>query len=211
MAIPALPFLIKFLFLKILKGAVFGVLRYFRRVFHKSKNDEHGNSLSGKSRIEQAVNKEWNRRDNVIYLILMLGNAIYGTQELIIWIWRFFAKRVYTEYCAGVPAGFEMPEQFCDRIHHLPALELFIACCKWIGMASLIYWPETHKALTILPSDDDSWLEVRWKRMVYLIRIDRKREIQYRGMMLDVDGVGGVRIVTQCGQEFEYQTNLSVG
>lgn len=204
LAIPALPFLLKFLLLKLIKGAVVGLVRFIRRVIHKSKEDDEGIELNGRDRLKHAIDKEWRKRDNIVYLILMLSNAIYGAQELTVWVWRFIAKRMFNEYCAAVPAGFEMPDQFCDRLHTLPKSKLLVECTKWVGMAALLYWPKTHEVILLSPSEDEKWVEVRWKRLAYLVRTDKQRTVDYRDMKIKSDGNGSIEIKTLCGQHCIY-------
>jgi len=209
MAIPALPFLLKFLVVKVVKGAAVGFVRFVRRVINKSKSDEEGSSRSTDEQLKHAVEREWHRKENMVYLFLMLSNAIYGAQELCVWVWQFVAKRCFDQYCAAVPAGFELPETFCDRLHNAPRKQLFVECSIWIGMASLVYWPLTHEQIEVVAADDEQWIEIRWKRLVYLIKIDTKRRVLYRGMDISIDVKGGVEVITKCGQSIKYSATQS--
>jgi len=204
MAIPVFPFLLKFLVLKVLKGAAFGVVRFVRRVILKSKTDDLGSVRSADAQLKYAVDREWHRKENIVYLILMLSNAIYGAQELCVWVWQFIAKRLFDQYCAAVPAGFEMPEVFCERLHPLSKGEVFKACMKWIGMAGLFYWPKTHDKPELTLSDKPNWIEIRYGRMAYLVRLDKKRSLKYRNMFIDIDGSGGIEVKTDDGEKVEY-------
>ncbi|MDX1811939.1 MAG: hypothetical protein R3240_08335, partial [Gammaproteobacteria bacterium] len=159
MALPVAPFLFKFVVLKVFKGALVGIVRFVKRLANKEHKNAFGESLSGNAKIKHILTKEWHRKDNVLYLILMLGNAFYGLQELCLWIWYIIARKTWNEYCACVPASLELPETFVDRVHHLPWPTLLRESLGWLGMASLIYWPQHHPSLQLHHSDSPDWIE----------------------------------------------------
>jgi len=70
MALPLIPFILKVLILKIFKGALVGLFRYLLRIFGKPQVNEQGDSLNGMDHINQVVNKERKKKDNLIFFYL---------------------------------------------------------------------------------------------------------------------------------------------
>jgi len=207
MPLPLAPLLFKFLILKILKGAAIGLFRFFVRIFRKKQLDQHGETLGGMNHVNQVVKNEWRKKDNVVYLIIMLSSALYGLQELIIWLWIIFAKWRYPIFCTFTPAGLETPDQFVDRLHKLNLKDTSIETLKWIAQASLVYWPKTKNQLTIEASNNNKWINISRNRVTYMMRVDRAKKLHYRDMLISINDNNMISVTTDCGKQAFYEIN----
>jgi len=193
MALPLIPFIIKVIILKIFKGALVGIFRYLPQI------NKQGDSLNGMDHINQVVNKEWKKKDNMIFLILMLSSALYGLQEIIVWLWIKFAKWRFKAFFTFTPAALESPDDFIERVHTFSWLKISYEVLKWVFIASLIYWPKTSNTLKIHPEDNKNWVSIIRERKIFLIRVDEEREFTYRDMHISITSRGDIQIKTFSG------------
>jgi len=209
MPLPLAPFIFKILVLKIFKGAFIGVFRYLLRIFGKPQVNEYGDSLNGLDHVNQVVNKEWKKKDNLIFLILMLSSAFYGLQEIIVWIWVKFAKWRYPVFWACTPAALELPDAFILRVHNLTWPRITFEIVKWVITASLLYWPKTPHTLIIVKEDNSKWINIVRDRDVFMVRIDLEADFSYRDMHFSINVTGDVQVKTQSGLTANYRSPKS--
>jgi len=199
MPLPIISLIAKFLLLKVFKGAVVGVIRYVMRIFKKPQTAEDGQVLTGVDHVEQVVNKEWKRKDNVIFLILMLSSALYGLQELLIWMWIKLAKWRYPVFFTFTPAALELPDEFIQRVHGKPWPTILREIFQWLMIASLFYWPKTKHELKLVPEEDVRWVTILRNRKSYLLRVDQANDFRYQDMRITINETSDVIIKTDSG------------
>jgi len=207
MALPIVVIAAKVLSLKFLKGAVVGVARYASKLHQKEHTDDEGNVLNGRAKIDHIVRNELGAKDNLIFLILMLGNVFFGAQELLIWIWIFIAKRLYSEFRTGMPAAMEDPNDFAHRLQHAAWPKIWRAIGRWLAIASLVYWPvHPRDALKLVLNKDTRWVELYYQRHVYLIRIDQTRELCIADLTIHIDAERQISIFSRDNGEILLET-----
>jgi len=200
MALPLIPFILKVVVIKIYKGAIVGFSRYLMRIFGKKQKNENGDELKGMDHVNQVVNEEWKKKDNLIFLALMLCSALYGLQELLVWVWIKIAKWRYPVFFAFTPAALESPDEFIMRIHTFSTLRITYEIIRWVLIASLFYWPKAKQNITITASDNPRWVNIFTRRQLLMLRIDEENELTYKNMHIKVDVLGNVSITEESGE-----------
>lgn len=187
MALPVISIVIKVLSAKFVKATLIGISRYFLKVFGKKHFDANGNELSGHRHFTHVVQNEFAAKDNLIYLILMLGNVFFSLQELILWLWIFVAKRYYLQFNSGIPTALEDPEELCQRIHHPSWREIMPVLCRWVAIASLFYRPSLSSTeFKIVKNKTKNWHELHYLKSIYLFRSDVARQFTIGDLTIDV-------------------------
>lgn len=198
---PIVSLTIKLISLKFAKGAAFGITRYIKKIFSTSPQHEDGRPKTGVDKINHVLTKESLARENVIFLLLMLGNFFYGLQELVLWTWDLIARRLYDQFPMGMPAALQDPTELCQQLKDKPWPEILRALTRWMFIASLVHWPRMNPdGLFIGRTRNPRWVEVRYGKHVYLIRTDKQRRLQYRNMHIDADGQGNMSITAPVGE-----------
>jgi len=187
MALPIIPFLAKIITLKFLKGAAIGFGRYAIRLSKKENFDENGNPLEGSKKLSHIITKETVAKDNLIYLMLMLGNFFFGLQELILWLWNVYAKQTKYFFNTGVPSGLETPNVFCIRVDQFTWPKIWLEYGRWLSIASLIYWPKiTLEDTKIKATDSPNWFEILYSRNILLVCSDVSGKYCYKAIEIEV-------------------------
>ncbi len=198
---PVVILAVKFVSLKFIKGAIVGLGRYAHKVVTAKPRDEHGRSLKGFARLKRNMRYGVGDRENLIFLILMIGNVFFGLQELCLWCWNNIAKRRYPHFCSGMPAALTDPNLLSAELKDKSRREIFIEIGRWFAIAGLFYWPMPGgNLIRLTPLKDKRWLEIAYKRHVYLVRIDSERVFNYAGMRIQVTDSGSVTVLSECGQ-----------
>lgn len=197
MAWPLITLTIKLLTAKFLKGAVIGLWRYFHRLCSSTPMHDDDRPKVGWDKVHHVIRHEVTARQNVIYLLLMLGNVFFGLQELVLWIWVWFARRRYMEFRSGMPAALENPETICNQLAERPWREVMSGLTRWLMIASLVYWPRQQPdGLNLRATQHCAWIEIRVGRHVYAVRIDHVRRVVLHGITIDVAANGVVNVET---------------
>lgn len=187
MALPIAVIAFKVLSLKFIKGAIVGCVRYAHKIHRKEHKDSNGNTLNSRAKIEHIVRNELAAKDNMVFLILMLGNVFFGAQELITMIWMWVGKRFFTEFRTGIPSALEDPEKFAQRIHQHSWLYIWREIARWLAIASLIYWPKKiDKTPKLTAHKNPEWVELSYGRHVYLLKINNARECQIADLNIHI-------------------------
>lgn len=210
MAWPIVTITIKLLWLKFLKGAAFGIARYFHRLFSSQPRNGDGKPMEGKDRWNHVLRKETTRHENVIFLIMMLGNFFFGLQEMILWLWGFAARRLYDQYTMGMPAMLIDADVFCSQYGGKTWRETLPALGKWLAMASLVYWPRmSPPGPTLTSTRNSKWVEARYGRQTFMIRTNKPRTVQLRNLHIVVDDTGLVSVtVPRDGRPYTASTRV---
>lgn len=186
MAWPIVTIAVKILWLKFLKGAAFGVGRYIHRLASKEHHSPQGHKLEGRERISHILRRETTAKDNLVFLLLMLGNFFFGLQELCLWLWSFVAKRLFTEFRSGMPAALEDPVDLAERMRDLPWRRILPEMTRWLFIASLIYWPAPPPpVLRAELTRNPRWVEIRFGKHTYLARTDIRGSRDRFGMVIE--------------------------
>ncbi len=203
---------VKFVSIKFIKGAIFGLGRYAYKVVSAKPRDEHGRSLEGIARLKHNMRNGVGDRENLIFLILMIGNIFFSLQELCLWCWGNIAKRRYPHFCSGMPAALTDPNLLSAELKDKPRRTVFSEIGRWFAIAGLFYWPMPEgNLIRLTPLKDKRWLEIAYKRHVYLVRIDKKRTFNYAGMCIQITASGSVTVLSECGQlKREYRCGTHV-
>jgi len=209
MALPIIPIVAKLLLIKLYKGAAVGIARYIIRIFRRKNEDSSEVPRVGMDHIQHVVKNEWKKRDNLIFLVLMLSSAIYGLQELLVWGWQKIAKRLFPVFNAGEPVDLEIIDDFIARIHAHPWRIIIPAMGRWILTASLFYWPDSKKELAIESGSDDDWVFIIRRRRKYYLRIDKPLSTRYNDMQIDVNEQRNIEITLDNGNVVSYERNYS--
>ncbi len=194
MAWPIVTIAVKLLWLKFLKGAAVGVGRYIHRLFTKDHQASDGRKLEGRERISHVLRRETTAKDNVVFLLLMLGNFFFGLQELCLLLWNVVAKRLFTEFRTGMPAALEDAENLAARMHNLPWRRILPEMTRWLFIASLVYWPlPPPPRLRAELTRDPRWMEIRYGKHTYLVRTDIRGKHDRYGMAIEA-GAGDMTV-----------------
>lgn len=198
---PIVSLAIKLISLKFAKGATFGIARYIKKIFSATPQHDDGRPKTGVDKLNHVLTRESVARENVIFLLLMLGNVFYGLQELVLWTWDMIARRLYDEFFMGMPAALQDPTELCQQLKDKPWSEILRTLTRWMFIASLVHWPSMNPdGLFINRTRDPRWIEVRYGKHVYLMRTDKARRRQYRKMQIDADGHGNMSITAPVGE-----------
>lgn len=198
---PIVTIVVKVFTVKFIKGAAFGLGRYSYKVVTNKPTDEHGRTLKGVARLKHNLHTTATEKENVLFLILMLSNVFFGAQEMTLWCWHHYAKRRHRHFRTGMPSALIDPETLCTELKNKTWREILPHLGRWVAIASLVYWPAPQPPLlrTTL-SKDARWLEVAYKRHIYMIRIDAMRQFNYAGMDIHINDEGHVTITSECKQ-----------
>ena len=198
---PIISLTVKLISLKFAKGAAFGVTRYIKKIFSAAPRHDNGQPKTGVDKLKHVLTQEMVARENVIFLLLMLGNFFYGLQELFLWTWDLFARQLYDQFPMGMPAALQDPMELCQQLKDKPWPEILRALTRWMFIASLIRWPPMHPdGLFIARTRNPRWAEVRYGKHTYLVRTDKQRRVSYRKMQIDADGRGNMTITAPVGE-----------
>lgn len=188
MAWPIVTIAVKLLWLKFLKGAAIGLGRYVHRLYKKEHVAPDGQTLEGMARVSHILKRETTAKDNVVFLLLMLGNFFFGLQELCLWIWSLVAKKLYTVFPMGMPAALEDPVALAERMRELPWKRIAPEMTRWLLIASLLYWPlPPEPRLRVDRTRNPKWVEIRFGRQTYLARTDVPGLRERYGLTIDVN------------------------
>ncbi len=195
MAWPAVTLAAKFLSLKFIKGAVVGLIRYIRKITSAKAVDHRGRPLEGTAKIRHVLRRESTNKENLIFLLMMLGNFFFGLQELCLWLWGLVAKRLFNQFRLGMPAALQDPEELCQHLKDQPWRAVWPALGRWLAVASLVYWPKPDgDTLSLAKTKDPRWIEVRFHHHVYLVRADKERDVTFAGLRITADDLGHVTV-----------------